>query len=67
MANKCMQTIIPEDILVFLVQQWLPNHAGSATSSTELIAAPNSLATVKSYLSKEFELHGILYSYMRAD
>ena len=51
---------ITEDILVFLVQQciWLPKHAGSATSSIELIAAPNSLATVKSHLSKEFELLG---------
>lgn len=58
MANKSMQTVMPEDILVFLVQQWLPNHAGSATSSAELIAAPNSLATAKSHLSKEFELLG---------
>ena len=52
-----MQTVMPEDILIFLVQQWLPNHA-SATSSVELIAAPNSLATAKSHLSKEFELLG---------
>ncbi len=58
MANRSMQTIMPEDTLVFLVQQWLPNHAGSATNSTELIAAPNSLATAKSHLSKEFELLG---------
>ena len=58
MPTKSMQTVMPEDILVFLVQQWLPNHAGSATSSAELIAAPNSLATVKSHLSKEFELLG---------
>ncbi|KAL0040328.1 hypothetical protein WJX77_003603 [Trebouxia sp. C0004] len=58
MAHKSMQTIMPEDILVFLVQQWLPNHAGSGTNSTELIAAPNSLATAKSHLSKEFELLG---------
>ncbi|DBB00168.1 hypothetical protein WJX77_004444 [Trebouxia sp. C0004] len=58
MPNKSMQiwTVMPEDILVFLVQQWLPNHAGSGTSSAELIAAPNSLATVKSHLSKGFEL-----------
>ena len=52
-----MKSVTPEDILVFLVQQWLPNHAGSATSSTP-IAAPNSLATIKSHLSKEFELLG---------
>ena len=58
MANKSMQTVMPEDILVFLVQQWLPNHARSATNSTELIAAPNSLATAKAHLSKEFELLG---------
>lgn len=58
MPTKSMQTVIPEDILVFLVQQWLPNHAGSATSSAELIAAPNSLATVKSHLSKEFAMLG---------
>ena len=53
-----MKTVTIDDILVFLVQQWLPNHAGSATSSTQHIAAPNSLATVKSHLSKEFELLG---------
>jgi len=37
LPNKSMQTAMPEDILVFLGQQWLPNHAGSATSSAELI------------------------------
>lgn len=58
LPGKSMKTVTPEDILVFLVQQWLPNHAGSATSSTQHIAAPNSLATVKSHLSKEFELLG---------
>ena len=58
MPTKSMQTVVSEDILVFLVQQWLPNHAGSATSSAELIAAPNSLVTVKSHLSKEFALLG---------
>lgn len=51
-----MQTVMPEDMLVFLAQQWFPNHAGSATSSAELIAAHNSLDTVKSHLSKEVEL-----------
>ena len=34
------------------------NHAGSATSTAESIAAPNSLATAKSHLSKEFDLLG---------
>ena len=46
------QTVMPGDILVFLAQQWFPNHAGSAISSAELIAAPNSLATIKSQLSR---------------
>ena len=36
LPDKSMQTVMPEDILVFLVQQWLPNHAGSVTSSAEL-------------------------------
>ena len=50
-----MQQTVPEDILVLLVQQWLRNHAGSATNSTELIKAPNIIATGKSCLSKEFQ------------
>ena len=33
-------------------------HAGSATCSTEPSAAPSKLATVKSHLSKEFDLLG---------
>ena len=42
MPDRSMHTVMPEDILVFLVQQRLPNHAGSASSPAELSAAPNS-------------------------
>lgn len=56
--HRSMATAIPEDILVFLTQHWLPNHAGSPTTSGKLIAAPTSLAGVKSHLAKEFDLQG---------
>jgi len=56
--HRSMATAIPEDILVFLTQHWLPNHAGSSTTSGRLIAAPTSLAGVKSHLAKEFDLQG---------
>ncbi|DBA98272.1 TPA: hypothetical protein ACH3X1_001193 [Trebouxia sp. C0004] len=55
---KTMQSATPEDMLVYLTQQWLPNHAGSTTSAGELIAAPSSLSGTKSHLAKEFELLG---------
>ena len=53
-----MQSATPEDMLVYLTQHWLPNHAGSITSGGELIAAPSSLSGTKSHLAKEFELLG---------
>ena len=28
-CNRSLQTAIPEDILVYFTQHWLPNHAGS--------------------------------------
>jgi len=55
---RTMQSATPEDMLVYLTQHWLPNHAGLATSAGELIAAPSSLSGVKSHLAKEFELLG---------
>ena len=56
--HRSMGTAIPEDILVFFTQHWLPNHAGSSTLSGKLIAAPTSLAGIKSHLAKEFDLQG---------
>ena len=56
--HRFMATAIPEDILVLFTQHWLPNHAGSSTSSGRLIAAPTSLAGAKSHLAKEFDLQG---------
>ncbi len=55
---RTMQSATPEDMLVYLIQHWLPNHAGSITSGGELIAAPSSLSGTKSHLAKEFELLG---------
>ena len=57
-CNRTVHTAIPEDILVYFTQHWLPNHAGSATASGELIAAPGSLSSIKSHLSSEFEVLG---------
>ena len=57
-GSKTLQTVIPEDMLVHFTQHWLPNHAGSATKTGEHIAAPSSLAGIKSHLATEFELLG---------
>ena len=57
-CNRILQTAIPEDILVYFTQHWLPNHAGSMTNNGELIAAPGSLSNTKSHLSSELELLG---------
>jgi len=51
---RTMQSAIPEDMLVYLTQHWLPNHAESSTSAGELIAAPSSLSGIKSHLAKDF-------------
>ncbi len=57
-CNRTVLTIIPEDILVYFTQHWLPNHAGSMTADGELIAAPGSLSSTKSHLSSTFEQLG---------
>ena len=54
-CNRTVLTVIPEDILVYFTQHWLPNHAGSMAADGELIAAPGSLSSTKSHLSSEFE------------
>ena len=53
-----MHSVIPEDILVYFTQHWLPNHAGSSTTAGELVAAPSSLTGLKSHLTEEFKLLG---------
>jgi len=57
-CKRSLLTVTPEDLLVYLTQHWLPNHARSGTSAGELIAAPSSLSGVKSHLATEFELLG---------
>jgi len=57
-GSKTLQTVIPEDMLVYFTQHRLPNHAGSAIITGERIAAPSSLAGIKSHLATEFELLG---------
>ena len=57
-GNRTMLTAIPEDILVYFTQHWLPNHAGSTTAAGELIAAPSSLAGTKSHLATDFKSLG---------
>ncbi len=56
--HRSVATAIPEDILVFFTQHWLPNHAGSSMPSGRLIAVPTSLAGAKSHLAKDFDLQG---------
>lgn len=55
---KDLQTLTPEDLAVYLTQHWLPTHAGSTANNGQQIAAPSSLAGVKSHFSTEFELLG---------
>ena len=57
-TGRTLQTCLPEDVMVYLTTHWLPNHAGSATSTSLKIAAPSSLAGVRSSLSTEFEQLG---------
>ena len=59
-CNRTVLIVIPEDILVYVTQHWLPNHAESMTADAELIAAPGSLSTTKSHLSVEFEQLGCI-------
>ena len=56
--EKSMQTVTPEDLAVYLTQHLLPNHGGSQSNSNKPIAAPSSLAALKSHFSTEFELLG---------
>lgn len=59
-GKRTLQTVTPEDMLVYFTQHWLPNHAGSATATGEFIAAPSSLSGIKSHLATEFETLGRL-------
>ncbi len=56
--GRTMLTAIPEHMIMYFVQHWLPNHAGSATAAGELIAALGSLSGTKSHLATECELLG---------
>ena len=56
--SKTLANIVPEDLLVYLTQHWLPNHAGSFTADGEAVAAPSSLAGVKSHIATELEVLG---------
>ena len=57
-SSRTVMTAIPEDILVYLTQHWLPNHAGAGTTAGNRIAAPGSLSSIKSHLAQEFDLLG---------
>ena len=59
-GSRTIHSAIPKDILVYMTQYWLPNHAGSSTTAGELVAAPSSLAGLKSRLAMEFELLGCI-------
>ena len=57
-TGRTLHTCLPEDVLVFFTTAWLPAHAGSTTMSGHRIAAPSSLASIRSSLSTEFEQLG---------
>ncbi len=57
-SNRTLHTVIPEDILMYLTQDWLPKHADSDTKEGEPIAAPSRLSGVTSHLESEFEQLG---------
>ena len=57
-TGRTLQTCLPEDVMVYFTTHWLPNHAGSVTNTSLKIAAPSSLAGVRSSLSTEFEQLG---------
>lgn len=57
-TGRTLHTCLPEDVMVYLTTHWLPNHAGSTTNTHAKIAAPSSLAGVRSSLSTEFEQLG---------
>ena len=42
-TDRILKTCLPEDELVYLIIDWLPHHAGSATHSTHNVAAASSL------------------------
>ena len=57
-GSKILQTVNSGHMLVCFTHPWLPHHAGLSISTEEHIAAPSSLAGIKSHLATEFELLG---------
>ena len=57
-TGRTLQNCTPEDLMVYLTTQWLPNHAGTTTKTGHKLPAPGSLLGVKSSLSTEFEQLG---------
>ena len=57
-SNRTAMNAIPEDILVYLTQHWLPNHGGAEIAAGNRIAAPSSLSSIKSHLAQDFDLLG---------
>lgn len=53
-----MLTAALEDNLVYLVEHWLPHHAGSGIPTGTGIAAQGSLTSIKSHLATELGLLG---------
>jgi len=44
---NCHATVILGDILIYVTQHWLPNHAGSMTADGECIACTKSHLSIK--------------------
>ena len=60
MGNGCLRTIdtcTPEDILVYITEDYLVNHAGAEVHGG-LIVAPGSLSAMVSHLRSEMERRG---------
>ena len=53
-----MLTVTPEDLAVYITQEFIPRHAGSGTDSGCRVTAPGSVNSLKSQLSTEFHMLG---------
>ena len=53
-----LQTCSPEDLLVYPVMVYIPQHAGSVLPNGEIIAAPTTMATTISHLCQIFKQFG---------
>ena len=56
--GQSLQNCSPEDLLVYLVMVYIPQHAGSVLPNGQIIAAPTTMATTISHLRQIFKQLG---------